>query len=162
VQYDMPVRSNIGFGRVELIQDDLAIWKAARRSRVDEIVAGLPSGLDQMLGHRFQGGIDLSGGQWQRIALARAYLRDAQILILDEPTSALDAMAEAEVFEKFDELTHGRTSVLISHRFSTVRRADRIVVLSKGQIIEEGTHDRLVAGGGDYARLFETQAANYR
>jgi ATP-binding cassette subfamily B protein len=162
VRYDMPVRSNIGFGRVELIQDDSAIWDAAKRSRVDEIVSALPSGLEQMLGHRFEAGVDLSGGQWQRIALARAYLRDAQILILDEPTSALDAMAEAEVFEKFDELTKDRTSLLISHRFSTVRMADRIVVLSKGKVKEEGTHDRLVAGGGDYARLFETQAANYR
>ena len=161
-RYDMSVRNNIGFGSVDHMNDDDALWNAIMKSRADAIVNRLPEGLEQMLGHRFQGGVDLSGGQWQRIALARAYLRDAQILILDEPTSALDAMAEAEVFDDFNILTRDRTSVLISHRFSTVRMADRIVVLSKGQVKEEGTHACLVAGGGDYARLFETQAANYR
>lgn len=161
-RFDMTLRSNIGFGKVELIQNDQALWDAAKRSRIDEVIAGFPSGLEQMLGHRFEGGVELSGGQWQRVALARAYLRNAQILILDEPTSALDAMAEAEVFEDFAELTRDRTSILISHRFSTVRMADRIVVLAQGQIKEDGTHDHLVAGGGEYAKLFETQAANYR
>jgi len=161
-RYDMSVRNNIGFGSTDKMNDEEALWHAARRSRVFEIVNKLPGGMEQMLGHRFQGGVDLSGGQWQRIALARAYLRDAQILILDEPTSALDPLAEAEVIDDFNLLTHDRTSVLISHRFSTVRMADRIVVLSKGKVKEEGTHSGLLAGGGDYARLFETQAACYR
>ena len=161
-RYDMPVRSNIGFGRIERMNDDNALWDAAKRSRADEIVTGLDAGLEQMLGNRFQGGVDLSGGQWQRIALARTYLRDAQILVLDEPTSALDAIAEAEVLTDFHELTRGRTSILISHRFSTVRMAGRIVVLANGAITEDGTHDELVAAGGVYAKLFETQAANYR
>jgi len=161
-RYDMAVRDNIGTGRVSLIKDDAALWAAARRSGVDAIVAQLPGGLEQMLGRRFEGGVDLSGGQWQRMALARAYLRDAQVLILDEPTAALDAVAEAEVFQNFAELTHGRMAILISHRFSTVRLADRIVVLAEGRISEDGSHDQLVASGGQYARLFEMQAANYR
>jgi len=125
-------------------------------------VAALPEGLDQMLGRRFEGGVDLSGGQWQSVALARAYLRDAQLLILDEPTAALDARAEAEVFATFADLTRDRIAVLISHRFSTVRMADRILVLHDGAIAEEGGHEDLVAAGGQYARLFEIQAANYR
>ncbi len=162
VRYDMAARHNIGFGKVEALHDDAAIWDAARRSHAEQLVTALPNGLEQMLGKRFDGGVDLSGGQWQRIALARAYLREAQIVILDEPTAALDAMAEAEVFNDFVELTRGRTAILISHRFSTVRMADRIVVLSGGRIKEEGSHEDLVATGGDYARLFETQAANYR
>lgn len=162
VRYDMPVRSNIGFGSVDLINDDPALREAAKRSRIDDLIASFPGGLEQMLGRRFEGGVDLSGGQWQRIALARAYLRKAQILILDEPTSALDALAEAEVLEDFLKLTEHRTCILISHRFSTVRMADRIVVLAQGRIQEDGTHDNLVACGGGYAKLFETQAANYR
>jgi ATP-binding cassette, subfamily B, bacterial len=161
-RYDMAVRDNIATGRVELIKDDAAIWEAARRSGVASIVERLPGGLDQMLGRRFEGGVDLSGGQWQRMALARAYLRDAQVLILDEPTAALDAVAEAEVFANFAELTQDRMAILISHRFSTVRLADRIVVLAEGHITEDGSHDQLVAHGGRYARLFEMQAANYR
>ncbi|HLH38145.1 MAG TPA: ABC transporter ATP-binding protein [Bryobacteraceae bacterium] len=161
-RYDMAVRDNIATGRVELIQDDAAIWEAARRSGVATMVERLPGGLEQMLGRRFEGGVDLSGGQWQRMALARAYLRDAQVLILDEPTAALDAVAEAEVFANFAELTRERIAILISHRFSTVRLADRIVVLADGRIIEDGSHDQLIASGGRYARLFEIQAANYR
>lgn len=161
-RYDMPARENIGVGRVELVRDDGALWEAAKRSSADKIVAGLPGQLEQMLGRRFEGGIDLSGGQWQRVALARAYLRDAQILILDEPAASLDAAAEAEVFEDFDQLTRGRIALLISHRFSTIKIADRILVLSNGQITEEGTHDDLVTKQGIYARLFEMQAANYR
>src|SRR5579872_15520 len=161
-RYDMAVRDNIAAGRVELIRNDAALWEAARRSGVDQVVAQLPGGLEQMLGRRFQGGIDLSGGQWQRMALARAYLRDARVLILDEPTAALDAVAEAEVFTNFAELTRERMAILISHRFSTVRLADRIVVLAEGRITEDGSHDQLLASRGQYARLFEMQAANYR
>jgi ATP-binding cassette subfamily B protein len=161
-RYDMPVRDNIGVGRVELLQDDAALWDAARRSQVDEIVGKLPGGLEQMLGTRFEGSVDLSGGQWQRLALARAYLRNAQILILDEPTASLDAVAEAEVFNAFAELTQDRIALLISHRFSTVRMAGRIVVLSEGRVSEEGTHDELVEKSGIYAKLFALQAENYR
>jgi ATP-binding cassette, subfamily B, bacterial len=161
-RYDFAVRDNIGTGRVELVNDDSALWEAAKKSGVDQLVANLPNGLEQMLGRRFEGGVDLSGGQWQRMALARAYLRDAQLLILDEPTAALDAVAEAEVFANFAQLTRERMAILISHRFSTVRLADRIVVLSGGRITEDGRHDELIASRGQYARLFEIQAANYR
>jgi len=161
-RYDMSVRDNIAVGRVELIKDTGALLNAAHRSQADQIVAGLPAGLEQMLGSRFEGSVDLSGGQWQRLALARAYLRDAQILLLDEPTASLDAVAEAEVFSAFSELTQDRIALLISHRFSTVRMAARIVVLSNGRIEEEGSHDDLVAQGGVYAKLFELQAENYR
>ena len=122
----------------------------------------LPNGYDQMVGRRFEGGVDLSGGEWQKFALARAYMRDAQLLILDEPTATLDARAEYEVFQRFAELTRGRMAVLISHRFSTVRMADRILVLADGAIQEQGTHQQLVALGGRYAELFELQAAGYR
>jgi ATP-binding cassette subfamily B protein len=161
-RYDLPVRENIAAGRVELLRDDSALWEAARKSGAGEIVARLPGQLEQMLGRRFEGGVDLSGGQWQRMALARAYLRDAQVLILDEPTASLDAVAEAEVFTKFAELTREKMAILISHRFSTVRMADRILVLEDGRVSEEGTHVDLVARAGQYARLFEMQAANYR
>lgn len=122
----------------------------------------LPNGYDQMLGKRFDGGVDLSGGEWQKVALARAYMRDAQLLILDEPTAALDARAETEVFTRFSELSRGRMAIIISHRFSTVRMADRIVVLQNGTVAEEGTHDALVSRGGVYAELFALQAAGYQ
>ena len=161
-RYDMAVRDNIGAGRVEMMDNDRALWRAAKKSGVAQLVAHLPARLEQMLGRRFEGGVDLSGGQWQRVALARAYLRDAQVLILDEPTASLDAVAETEVFNNFAELTRDRMAILISHRFSTVRLADRIVVLSDGQISEQGSHAQLVASGGRYARLFEMQASNYR
>jgi ATP-binding cassette, subfamily B, bacterial len=161
-RYDMPVRDNIGVGRVELLKDDGALWEAARRSQTADFVDRLPGGLEQMLGTRFEGSVDVSGGQWQRLALARAYLRNAQILILDEPTASLDAVAEAEVFTAFSELTQDRIALLISHRFSTVRMAGRIVVLSDGRIEEEGSHDELVSNGGVYGRLFQLQAENYR
>jgi ATP-binding cassette subfamily B protein len=115
-----------------------------------------------MLGRRFETGVELSGGEWQRVALARAYLRDAQLLVLDEPTAALDAKSELEVFERFAELTTGKMALLISHRFSTVRMADRIVVLEGGRLVEEGTHPQLIALGGRYASMFEMQAASYR
>jgi ATP-binding cassette subfamily B protein len=162
VRYDMPARMNIGVGRIEAVDDDEALWIAAEKSRADRLLTRFAGGLDQMLGRRFEGGVDLSGGEWQKFALARAYLRDAQVLILDEPTAALDAVAEAEVFARFDDLARGKMALLISHRFSTVRKSDRIVVIEGGQIYEEGTHDQLVAHGGRYASLFELQAASYR
>jgi ATP-binding cassette subfamily B protein len=162
VRYDMSARMNIGVGRIEHVDDDEALWTAAEKSRADRLLTRFAGGLDQMLGRRFEGGVDLSGGEWQKFALARAYLRDAQVLILDEPTAALDAVAEAEVFARFDDLSRGKMALLISHRFSTVRKSDRIVVLEDGQIYEEGTHDQLVAHGGRYASLFELQAASYR
>ena len=145
VRYDMPARMNIGVGRIEQVDDDEALWTAAEKSRADRLLTRFAGGLDQMLGRRFEGGVDLSGGEWQKFALARAYLRDAQVLILDEPTAALDAVAESEVFARFDDLSRGKMALLISHRFSTVRKSDRIVVLEDGQIYEEGTHDQLVA-----------------
>jgi ATP-binding cassette subfamily B protein len=162
MRYDMPARENIAVGRIEQVDDDAALLYAAHRSRADEVLVKLPKDLDQMLGRRFEGGVDLSGGEWQKFALARAYLREAQLLILDEPTSALDAAAELEVFERFADLSESRTVLLISHRFSTVRMANRIVVLENGRISEQGTHRQLLDRGGRYARLFEIQAANYR
>jgi ATP-binding cassette subfamily B protein len=158
----MAVRLNIGVGKIEAIDDDAALWKAVRKSRADRLLKRIPGGLNQMLGRRFEGGVDLSGGEWQKFALARAYLRDAQVLILDEPTASLDAVAESEVFNRFDDLSRGKMALLISHRLSTVRKSDRIVVLEDGQIQEQGTHDQLVAHGGSYANLFELQAASYR
>jgi ATP-binding cassette subfamily B protein len=162
VRYDMPARMNIGVGKIESVDDDRGLWTAARKSGADGLLSRFASGLDQMLGRRFEGGVELSGGEWQKFALARAYLRDAQVLILDEPTAALDAVAESEVFARFADLSRGKMALLISHRFSTVRTSDRIVVLEDGQIHEEGTHDQLVAHGGRYASLFELQAASYR
>jgi ATP-binding cassette, subfamily B, bacterial len=162
MRYEMTARENIAVGRVEEI-DNLAVLRtAARKSMADNVIARLPRGYDQMLGGRFDGGLDLSGGEWQKIALARAYLRDAQLLILDEPTAALDARSEFEVFHRFAELTTGKMALFISHRFSTVRMADRIVVLDHGRIAEEGSHDQLAGRGGRYAEMFEMQAANYR
>jgi len=161
VHYDMLARMNIGVGRIAELSNDAALWNAAAKSRSDQTLERV-GGLDQMLGRRFEGGVDLSGGEWQKLALARAYLRNAQILILDEPTASLDAIAEAEVFSRFADLASGSTVILISHRFSTVRKADRIVVLESGKIREQGTHDELVTSRGRYAKLFELQAANYR
>lgn len=162
VRYDMPARLNIGVGRISDLDKDAALWNAAEKSRADQLLTRFPNGLDQMLGRRFEGGVDLSGGEWQKFALARAYLRDAQVLVLDEPTAALDAVAEYEVFCQFEELAEGKMAILISHRFSTVRKSDRIVVLENGGIHEQGTHDELVATGGRYAKLFALQAASYR
>jgi ATP-binding cassette subfamily B protein len=162
MRYEMAVRSNIGVGRIHDLDNSDAVEIAARKSLADAVVRRLPGGYDQMLGRRFEGGVDLSGGEWQKVALARAYLRDAQLLILDEPTAALDARSEYEVFQRFAELTSGKMAVLISHRFSTVRMADRIVVLDEGQIVEEGSHDRLISLHGRYAQLFELQASSYR
>lgn len=162
VRYEMSARQNIAVGRLNAADDDWRIRKAAGRSLAHDVINRLPGGYDQLLGRRFDGGVDLSGGEWQKVALARAYLRDAQLLILDEPTAALDARAELDVFQRFAELTAGKMALLISHRFSTVRMADRIVVLSDGHITEDGHHDSLVAHGGRYARMFELQAASYR
>jgi ATP-binding cassette subfamily B protein len=162
VRYDMPARLNIGVGRISELQHDETLWAAAKKSRADGMLSRFHLGLDQMLGRRFEGGVDLSGGEWQKFALARAYLRNAQILILDEPTAALDAVAEYEVFSRFADLARDKMALLISHRFSTVRRSDRIVVIEDGGIREQGTHDELVGTGGQYARLFHLQAANYR
>lgn len=162
MKYEMTARENIGVGRVDRKLDEGEIEYAAHKSLADTVVAKLEHGYDQLLGRRFEGGVELSGGEWQRIALARAYLRDAQLLILDEPTAALDARSELEVFERFAELTQGKMALLISHRFSTVRMADRIVVLSGGRLIEEGNHQKLMESGGLYAEMFEMQAASYR
>jgi ATP-binding cassette subfamily B protein len=162
MRYEMTARENIAVGRIELIDNLQLLQQSAQKSMADEVVGKLPAGLDQMLGRRFDGGVDLSGGEWQKVALARAYLRDAQVLILDEPTSALDARSEYEVFQRFAELTTGKMALFISHRFSTVRMADRIVVLEKGSIAEEGDHDALTQLGGRYAEMFELQAASYR
>jgi ATP-binding cassette subfamily B protein len=162
MRYDMLAKENIGLGRIEELGNEPRISSAAHKSLADAVIQGLPGGFDQMLGRRFENGVDLSAGQWQKIALARAYMRDAQVLILDEPTASLDARAEYEVFLRFSDLTQGKMAVLISHRFSTVRMADRILVLEEGHITEQGTHEKLVALGGRYAELFELQAAGYR
>jgi ATP-binding cassette subfamily B protein len=143
-------------------QTPQVIVSAAEKSLAATLLARLPEKYRQMLGRRFEGGVDLSGGEWQKIALARAYMRDAQVLILDEPTASLDARAEYEVFSRFAELMRGRMAVIISHRFSTVRMADRIVVLDEGRIVEEGSHAELVTRGGLYAELFSLQAEGYR
>lgn len=139
-----------------------AIMTAAEKSSAVSLLQHLPDGYRQMLGRRFEGGIDLSGGEWQKIALARAYIRNAQLMILDEPTAALDARAEYEVFSRFAKLVSGQMALLISHRFSTVRMADRILVLQGGAIVEQGTHDQLLVRNGLYAELFSLQAEGYR
>jgi ATP-binding cassette subfamily B protein len=186
VRYDLRFDENIGVGGIEIAGADLEALNAARgpdatqdagaaadrvpariaeaaeRSLAASLLPRLAHGYRQMLGRRFEGGVDLSGGEWQKVALARAYMREAQLLILDEPTASLDARAEYQVFLRFGELMRGRTAVLISHRFSTVRMADRIVVLVGGRVTEEGTHEALVARNGGYAELFELQAAGYR
>jgi ATP-binding cassette subfamily B protein len=162
MRYEMTARENISVGRIEVPHTREDVEYAAQKSLAAGVVAKLAGGYDQMLGRRFEGGVDLSGGEWQKLALARAYLRDAQLLILDEPTAALDARSEMEVFERFAELTEGKMALLISHRFSTVRMADRIVVLEGGHLVEEGNHSQLMALGGRYAAMFEMQAASYR
>jgi ATP-binding cassette subfamily B protein len=182
VRYDLRMDENIGVGEIEKVREDFdSRWNtadapqvsdakptpgqivvAAEKSLASSLLPKLPAKYRQMLGRRFEGGVNLSGGEWQKVALARAYMRDAQVLILDEPTAALDARAEYDVFVRFNELMAGRMAVVISHRFSTVRMADRIVVLQNGTVVENGTHSELVAGKGLYAELFEMQAAGYR
>src|SRR6476620_11669973 len=162
VRYDFLLKENIAVGNIGEREDGARIETAAQRSLADSVVQRVKGGYEQMLGKRFENGVDLSGGEWQKVALARAYMRDAQLLILDEPTASLDARAEYEVFLRFSELTKGRMAVLISHRFSTVRMADRILVLKGGELVEQGTHEALVALGGLYSELFQLQAAGYR
>jgi ATP-binding cassette subfamily B protein len=189
VQYDLRFDENIGVGEIESVrsylnasdnEQDLTsstglgkvlksadpvpplIVSAARNSLAASLLPRLPAGYQQMLGRRFDGGVDLSGGEWQKIGLARAYMRDAQLIILDEPTASLDARAEYEVFIRFSELVAGRMAIIISHRFSTVRMADRIIVLKEGRVIEDGTHTELLARNGVYAELFALQAEGYR
>jgi ATP-binding cassette subfamily B protein len=162
VRYHLTAAENIAVGRIEARDDRARIVTAAGRSLADEVIEKLPAGYDQIIGKRFRTGVDLSGGEWQKVAIARAYMRDAQVLILDEPTAALDARSEFEVFQRFKELSEGKTAVLISHRFSSVRMADRILVLADGKVESMGTHEELLARGGRYAELFELQAAGYR
>ncbi|HEX3582714.1 MAG TPA: ABC transporter ATP-binding protein [Thermoanaerobaculia bacterium] len=182
VRYDLRLDENIGVGEIELVRDDLertaafsppgraearptshpAIVEAAEKSMAASLLDRLPNGYQQVLGRRFEGGVELSGGEWQKIALGRAYIRKAGVVILDEPTATLDARAEYEVFSRFSELVSGQTALLISHRFSTVRMADRVIVLKEGRVVEEGTHDALLAQNGLYAELFTLQAEGYR
>ena len=162
VRYHLTAAENIAVGQIEARHDRARIVEAARRSLADDVIAKLPKGYDQVIGKRFKNGVDLSGGEWQKVAIARAYMRDAQLLILDEPTAALDARSEFEVFQRFKELSAGKTAVLISHRFSSVRMADRILVLADGRVEAVGTHGELLAQRGRYAELFELQAAGYR
>jgi ATP-binding cassette, subfamily B, bacterial len=162
VRYDMTASENIAIGRIEEQDNTFRVRSAAQKSLAEGVIRKLPHGYNQLLGRRFEGGTDLSGGEWQKIALARAYLRDAQVLVLDEPTAALDARSEHEVFERFAELTKGKMALLISHRFSTVKMADRILVLEGGRIAEQGPHDELLQNKGRYAEMFELQAASYR
>jgi len=162
IRYQMPVNHNIAAGNITEIENAELIQTSSRQSLAHAVVERLPNKYEQMLGRRFNNGVDLSGGEWQKIALARAYMKDAQLLILDEPTAALDARAEYEVFQRFAELTKGKSAVLISHRFSTVRMADRIIVLDKGQLIEIGSHGELLKQGGRYAELFKLQARGYK
>jgi ATP-binding cassette subfamily B protein len=162
LRYQMSFAQNIAVGNIEEKENRDLIITAAHRSLADNLAENLPNKYDQALGRRFNDGIELSGGEWQKVALARAYMRDAQLLILDEPTAALDARAEYEVFQRFSELTKGKTAVLISHRFSTVRMADRILVLGKGEMIEVGSHEELLEKNGRYAELFRLQAEGYK
>jgi ATP-binding cassette subfamily B protein len=166
MRWDMTASENVAVGRIGALDDPEhargEIEGASERSLAAGVIADLPQQYDTMLGRRFEGGVDLSGGQWQKVALARAYIREAQVLILDEPTAALDARAEYEVFQRFADLTAGKIAILISHRFSTVRMAEHIVVLEYGRVLEEGSHEELLARRGRYAELFELQAAGYR
>ena len=162
VRYNLSAGDNIAVGRIDARDDRARIERAAERSQADSVISHLPAGYEQMIGKRFKNGVELSGGEWQKMAIARAYMREAEVLILDEPTAALDARAEFEVFQRFKELSKGKTAVLISHRFSSVRMADRILVLANGKVEAAGTHVELVSQRGRYAELFELQAAGYR
>ena len=161
-KYEFTLRENIAVGNIDQVQNDEVINYAASKSLAEQVVREMVQGLEQRLGRRFYKGTELSGGQWQKVALARAYMKDADVMVLDEPTSALDAQAEFDVFERFIALTKGKTSIIISHRFSTVRMADRILVLQHGQVLELGTHQELMANPKLYAELFKLQAAGYQ
>ena len=161
-KYEFTLRENIAMGNIDQVQNDEIINYAASKSLAEQVVAEMTDGLEQRLGRRFYKGTELSGGQWQKVALARAYMKDADVMVLDEPTSALDAQAEFDVFERFIALTKGKTSIIISHRFSTVRMADRILVLQHGQVLELGTHQELMANPKLYSELFKLQAAGYQ
>jgi ATP-binding cassette subfamily B protein len=160
--YELTVRENVVMGRPDGTVDDARVMQALRDSRSDWLVKKMPNGLDSKVGRLFEGGHDLSGGEWQRLALARIMYRDADIWILDEPTSSLDPEAEAGIFAELKENLEGRIGIVISHRFSTVRIADRIAVIVDGRVAELGTHEELLAAGGRYSQLFELQAAGYR
>jgi ATP-binding cassette subfamily B protein len=162
VKYHLPARENVGFGQIDQLENEPRIIDSATRAGADATIRSLPQGYDTMLGKWFERGNDLSGGEWQKVALARAFMREAEVLVLDEPTAALDAMNEYAIFQRFRELTDNKIALLISHRFSTVRMADRIVVLDEGQVIETGTHAELLALGGEYAKLFTIQAEGYK
>jgi len=162
LRYQMTFSQNIAAGNIDQQGNEELIKRSANQSMADELAQKLPAGYQQVLGKRFADGVELSGGEWQKVAIARAYMREAQLVILDEPTSALDARAEAQVFERFTELTKGKMAVLISHRFSTVRMADRIIVLEKGSIAEIGSHEELLGKAGRYAELFDLQAMGYQ
>lgn len=162
VRYHLSMRENIGFGQIDELDDLARIKDAAERGGADEVANELPEGIETVLGRWFKSGHELSGGQWQKVALGRAFMREGEVLVLDEPTSALDAAHEFEIFQRFRELTEGKIAVLISHRFSTVRMADRIAVIENGGISELGSHEELMAHGGTYAQLFEMQASGYR
>ena len=163
-RYHLSARDNVALGATDLAGDARPLRAAAEKAGALALIEGLPRGWDTVLSRQYAGGVDLSGGQWQRVALARALLAvegGARLLILDEPTAALDVRAEAELYDRFLEITAGLTTILISHRFSTVRRADRICVLADGRVAEQGTHDELVAQGGRYATMFALQAARF-
>jgi ATP-binding cassette subfamily B protein len=162
LRYQMSFAQNIAVGNIDELDNRILIRQSAEKSLAHLLAEKLPDQYDQALGRRFNNGIELSGGEWQKVALARAYMKEAQLLILDEPTSSLDARAEYEVFQRFAELTKDKTAVLISHRFSTVRMADRILVLDKGEIIEMGSHEELLEKKGHYAELFTLQAKGYK
>jgi ATP-binding cassette subfamily B protein len=161
-RYALSARENIVVGGIDFLDDQDRVIIAAQKSSAHTVISQLPNGYEQLLGRRFKGGIDLSGGEWQKIALARLYMRDAQILVMDEPTASLDPRSEFEVFQRFKELRSEKTAILISHRFANVRIADKIVVLTNGRVEEMGTHEELVRGGGRYEDLFRLQAAGYR
>lgn len=164
IRYEMPARDNVGLGALAYRDDDAALERAATRAGASGVIAGLPKGWDTILSRQFTDGADISGGEWQRVALARALLAveaGAGVLVLDEPTANLDVRSEAEIYDRFLDITQGLTSIVISHRFSTVRRAERIIVIEDGRLIEEGTHDSLVSAGGRYAAMYALQAARF-